>query len=304
MEDTVSTVTELVDRTYREWLTLPDDQPVVLTLTESVTSAATVLKYDGSPLAPDEEALLSLGVLVELGDELCRIVGSNFDTKVLTVIRGISGTTPVAHDAGDEMVVSPAYTRHAVTEAVKDNVYALYPSLWHIKTENLTTAAGPVEVPADFITPISLIIKNNSNTWLAAQLPQVLSPFPASATNKAIQFRSVPEGVDSYLTYRARFARPASGATSLDTLGVEEGWERIVSIGAAAQVIASRPTDPLTAEYLTQQLEREVLPPGAAQDIRNGLLTLRQIWLEEASRALRADQDQAVVYMDMPVGRP
>ncbi|HEY7821593.1 MAG TPA: hypothetical protein VIG24_02105 [Acidimicrobiia bacterium] len=292
----MSTVGELADRTLREFLRPPDDQPVVLTLTDSVISADTTFNYDDSTLAPDEEELVAPGVIIEVGIEQCRVTDVDYDANTLTVIRGVNGTSPAAHAIGAEVTVSPAFTRGAVVEAIYDNVVGLYPSLWHLATEELTVSAGPVEVPAELITPVRAIWQPGGTRWSNAPVPDLLDPFPPSDTGKAVQFYAIPPDYKVHLTYRSKFARPSQQSDDLNNFGVEQEWERIVAIGAAAQVVALRPSDDLTVEYITQQLEREAAPPGTANDVRNSLLVLRDLWLREASAALRADQSQAVLY--------
>lgn len=290
----MSIVGEVADRVYRDWLLPSDDQPVVVTLAAAVDATTKTWTYDDATLAPDEEDLLAPGVLVEAGTEQARITDVDDTSNTLTVIRAVNGTTAAAHTVGTDVTVAPTFSRHAVIEAVKDNVASLYPSLWQVGTETVTTASDPIDVPATVITPVSFVWQNGSRYQNGTAT--VLDNFPPSATGKAIQLYGVPPGRTGYFTYRGSFARPDSEATDLTTLGVTAIHERIVAVGAAAQVVGGRTSDALTAEYLTEQLERESLPPGAATDIRNGLLTLRNIWLDEASRALRAEMSTPVVY--------
>ena len=295
----MSTVGQVADRVFANWLYPADDQPLVVTLSEAVTAADTTIPYDDSTVAPDEEDALAPGVLVELvGDgntELCRVSDVDPNGNTITVVRGVAGTVATDFDAGAEVTVSPLFTRSAVVEAVKDNVAALYPSLWHVATDELTSGPSFVEVPATVITPKKLVWQNGTRFATAAP-PQLLTNFPPSSTGVAIQTYGVPVGYSMWFTYESEFARPETEAEELADLGVERRWERIVEVGAAAQVVGARPVDSLSAEYLTEQLEREALPPGASTDVRNGLLTLRSIFIDEAHRQLTANQEVPVVY--------
>lgn len=290
----MSTVAQLADRVYRDFLLPSDDQPVVVTLAAAVDNATRSWTYDDATLAPDEEDLLAPGVIVECDSEQARITAVDDTSNTLTVTRGVNGTTKAAHADGSEVVVAPIFPRHAIVEAVKDNVATLYPSLWHVATATVTTATDPVDVPAEVITTVEFLWQNGSRYQHGQAL--LLPNFPPSATGKAISLYGVPPGRTGYYTYRSLFARPAAETDELSTFGVNPTWERIVAVGAAAQVVAGRGQDALSAEYLTEQLEREALPPGSATDLRNGLLTLRNVWLDEASRALRAEMSTPVVY--------
>lgn len=287
----MSTVEHLANRVQRDWLHAPDDQPVIVLLSGDVAADSATLPFDNSSLAPDEEYLFAPGVLAEVGRELVRIRSAT--STILTVTRGVNGTEAVAHLAGAEITLTPTFSHAAVTEAVKDQVVALYPRLHQVATTEVTADSGYVEVPAEVITIDSFSALVGSR--YQPRNVSLLRNFPASSTGKAIQFHGVASGTSGYLTYRARFGRPGADDTELADLGVEPEWERIVAVGAAAQVVAGRDLDALTAEYITEQLEREALPSDAPQRIRNGLLTLYNIWLEDASRGLRADNPVPVV---------
>ena len=293
----MSTVGEVADRVYRDYLHRPEDQPVIITLGADVNSTDTAWTYDDATLAPDEEDLLAPGVIIECGSELCRITDVDHSANILTVVRGVNGTLKTTHLQDDDIVVAPIFSRHTVVEAVKDNVPTLYPTLWHLDTETITAASTYVEVPAEVLS-LDSFVWLDGDKYYEANLPQFLPNFPPSSTNKAVltSTAGVPADRTCYLTYRAKFSRPPTEATELSDYGVDASWERIVAAGAAAQVVAGAPLDRLSAEYITEQLERESLPPGSATDIRNGLLTLRSIWLDEAARALRADQKVPVIY--------
>lgn len=55
----MSTVAELIDRVYLEWLYQPDDQPVRSILTADLTATGTLVSYDSDVISVEEEALLS-----------------------------------------------------------------------------------------------------------------------------------------------------------------------------------------------------------------------------------------------------
>lgn len=293
---TGTTVGDLADRVFSDWLFSGEDQPIIVTLAADVDDSTGTWTYDDDTLAPDEEEALSPGVIVEAGSEQARVKSVDYDANSITVIRGVNGTTAAAHSEGDEVVVAPTYGRRAVVDAVLENVEALYPSLWHVDTEEITTSTTFVEVPSEVVTPLSLLWACGDD-YIDAPLPQLLPNFPPSSTGKAIRTIGTQDGRTAYFTYRSKFSRPDDEDADVGESGVERQWERIVVVGAAAQVVASRPLDRLTAEYITEQLEREALPPGSPTDIRNGLLTLRDLWLRDAARDLRASEHHPVVYM-------
>lgn len=289
----MSTVGELVDRCYRDYLAPADDQPIIVTVNGAVTSTATSIVYSDAALAPDEEDLLAPGVLAEIGTEQVRITAVDTTTDTLTVIRGVNGTTAAAIADGAEMHLAPMFPRKTVFDAVCDNVVDLYPDLFSLKTATVTSASGAVEVSADIVAIRSAQrISGGRPTTAHVELLQNYAP---SSTGQAVVFYGVPVGSTVYLSYEGRFARPTTEATEVSTLGVQETWERVVVVGAAAQVLAGREVDAASVEYLTEQLEREGFPVGSAQRIRDGLLRFHGYLLDRARRNQRSDRTVPVV---------
>lgn len=292
----MSTVSEVADRTFRDFLFPSDDQPVRVTFTSAVDNTTTTWPYSADTLAPDEEPLLAPGVVVEAADgEQALITAVDYTNNSLTVVRGYNGTDPAAHSSGDTITVAPLYPRRSVLDAVKDNVVALYPSVWQVATEQITTANTPVEVPAEVVSPVSFMWKNGIR-WTSTGMADLLENFPPSSTGKAVQFYGVPAGKTGLFTYRGRFSRPSSDSTDLSTVGVDPAHERIVAVGAAVQSIGGRSIEALTSEYVTGQLERETVPVEASGNVVQGLLQLYSVWLDQASRNLKAEQTSPVVH--------
>lgn len=291
----MSTVSEVADRAYRDFLLPSDDQPVRVTFSSGVDDSTTTWPYSADTLAPDEEPLLAPGVVVEAADgEQALITAVDYTGNSLTVVRGYNGTEAAAHVSGDTITVAPLYPRRSVLDAVKDNVVALYPSVWQVATEEITTANTPVEVPAEVVSPVEFMWKNGKR-WQAGTA-DLLEHFPKSSTGKALQFYGVPTGKTGLFTYQGRFARPSADSTDLSGLGVSGEWERIVAVGAAVQSIGGRSIEALTSEYITGQLERETVPVEASGNVVQGLLQLYSVWLDQASRNLRAEQSSPVVH--------
>lgn len=289
----MTTVAELVDRVYRDYLWPSDDQPVIVTVNGAVTDSGTTIVYTADALAPDEEDLLAPGVLAEIGSEQVRITAVDPATDTLTVLRGVNGTEAAAIADGAEMRLAPSYPRQTVYDAVCDNIVDLYPDLFVTGTQTITSAAGAVEVSADIVS-----IRNARRISGSRPMPahvELLQDYPPSSTGQAVTFYGVPINETVYISYEGRIPRPTSGTNVVGDLGVEETWERIIVVGAAAQVLAGREMDAASTEYLTEQLEREGFPVGSAQRIRDGLLRYHAYLLDRARRNQRADRTVPIV---------
>lgn len=288
-----ATVGSIVDRVYRDYLESPDDQAVMLTVTSAVAADATTIAYADSTLAPDEEDLLAPGVLIEAAGEQMRVIDADSGGNTVTVTRGVNGTEPAAIAAGDEITVAPLYSRRSVYDAVCDNIAGLYPDLSVMGTTTLTSASTPVEVTSEVVAVHAA--RRITGSSVSSVNVELLRNWPPSTTGQALVFSGVSPGSSVYVTYEARFPRPTSEADVLGDLGVDATWERIIVVGAAAQVVGGRDLDPLSQEYIVEALEREGLPVGSAQRVRNGLLQLHQSYLTQARRNLRATRAAPVV---------
>lgn len=287
------TVAGLVDRVYRDYLEPADDQAVIATTPDGVTDVATTITYDPATFAPDEEDLLAPGVLIEVGLEQMRVTDVDEAGNTLTVRRGVNGTEAAAIVAGAEIRVAPLYPRHTVFDAVADNIVALYPDLHRTATQTITSATSLVEVSAD-------IVAIRAATYVSSNMPiqtnvELLRNYPGSTTGQAIKFHGAPAGRTVYVSYEARFTRPETEDEIVGDLGVDAAWERIIVVGAAAQVLAGRELDAVTQEYITEAMQSESFPTGSAGRLRDNLLRYHAYLLEQARSSARSDRTTPVV---------
>lgn len=298
----MSTVGQVIDRVFREYLHLVDDQPVQTPLASGVDDTTTSWVLASSLLAPDEADVYVEGSMVECGRELALITNvdaSAFPTSItLTVIRGMAGTTAAAHSSAAMVVAAPTFPREAVFDAVCDNVVALYPSLYRVGSSDVTVA-GYVEVPAATIDPIGFTYTSGPTICTGnVQLFTDLAP-AVSSTGKAVTINA-PHGKAGRLTYRAMFDRPTAEADDLvATIGLDQSWERIIVVGTAAQVLAGRELDQVTQEYVTEQIRGQGYPVESASRQRNELIRLYQLMLARASSRQMSERDE-VVTLSMP----
>lgn len=291
----MATVAELAEQVYRDYLLPADDQPVVLLLDGAVARDATTLGFLADTVAPDELDMLAPGVLIEAqSGELMLVRDVDLDTSQVTVLRGYRGTESEALADGSVLTVAPLFPRASVLDAVKDEVVGLWPDLYRTRTIQITTSLEPISVPADVQTPVDLMVMYGMTPL--HETADLLSHYPPSPTGKAIVMRRPLDGWTAWFTYRARFSRPENATDDVTWSGVEPEWDRIVKVGAAMRAIAGRDADQMSSEWITEALERESLPSDAPRGVRDGLLQLRAIWLDQAARDLRARDPHPVVH--------
>lgn len=292
----MTTVGDLIDRCYRDYLEPSDDQAVVATTTAAYDATATEIAYDNATFAPDEEDLLAPGVLVEIGLEQARVTDVDPDAGFMTVLRGVNGTTAAPIASGDEIRVAPLYSRRSVFDAVCDNIVGLYPDLSRVSMATITSATAAVDIPPEVVAIREARVVGSGRPY--GVNAELLRNYTPSVTGQSVLLSGVNPGVAVHLVYEARFDRPELEADEVnDAFGVDPTWERIVVVGAAAQLVAGRDLEPLSQEYIVEQMEQEGLPVGSAQRVRNGLMQLHQAWLTQARRNFRSDRmTPTVVY--------
>ena len=146
-----STIGDLVDRVYREYLEPMDsvESYSYITNTDSIsdsktglTSSGTTLKYDGNLFSIEEEDALDAGAIVEVGQELMYTTALNATTNEITVKRGQRGTTAAEHENGSLVKITPAFPRKNVYDSIVDQINNLYPTLFAVETLTVTSSTG------------------------------------------------------------------------------------------------------------------------------------------------------------------
>ena len=289
-----TTVGNVVDRVFREFLHAPDEQPVRAPLTSDVAPSDTTWTIDTSVLTADEIELLAVGLLAEVGQDMRYIKSAAISTGALTVpATATNGTVAASHSAGDMVTLNPPHPRRAVFDAVADEIVRLYPDLWAEQTYQLTTSSGYVEVPSTVKQVVNLWVTDGAN-WHTGGA-ELLRDFPPSSTGVAIRTRGVGTGRTGHLVYRGAFVRPTSESDLLEDLGVDDEWAAILCAGAAAQTMAGSDVDNSTVEWVTRQLEAQQFPVGRGADVRDGLLRYRTYLLSRARNRLLADSETTTV---------
>lgn len=296
----MSTVAQVIDRAYREFLAPADEQPTRFTLDGTITSADTSLTVDVSFLSPEEADLLGPGTVIELDTELIEIGAYDEDTNVASgVKRGILGTTAASHTDGAYGVIAPEYPRQNVLEAIADTVVGLYPDLYAVTTTDSLALSSSTftEIAATVMEPMFLYGRPSGGTGYTRVYDiELLDNFAPSTTGKAIYAPSQLAGGSGYLVHKASFERPLDEADDLvDDLGLQQEWERIVLIGAVAHLVAGKDLSQGQQEFLTEQLKVQNFPVLTPTRIRESLLKYYEYLLERAKVSLRSRQPATVI---------
>jgi hypothetical protein len=276
-------VGEIVRRVERQFLEHPDELWVRSRLTAPVDDVQTTIPIDLDLLGPEEQALLTVGVLVQVGFE--QMIVTDVDNSTLTVTRGVRGTLVAEHDAGEDVVVAPPYTREVVFQAVSDAIVGMYPPLFGFFYTPATVGTnGITAIPTDTVQVQNgyRIADNSPISW------QDLGMWPDADGNpvRSIRVFGQNPGEQVWLGFRTRFRLPEGPEDTLFSLGVREEWARIIVVGAAAQLIAAKPMSSAYKEYVSNQMRVEGYPVETPNRIRDALVAYHEFLINRAAASL------------------
>ena len=332
----MSNIGNLVDRPFREYLEPMDDLVSYTTLSTGVNDSVTDIVFDGDMLSIEEEDALDKGTIIEINQELMICTDLNAVTNTITVKRGMKGTSAAAHTAGDLIKLSPPFPRKNVFDAVCDQIKNLFPTLFAVETQSITTGTGytllgsynapgthnyimsilgAISQYTDFsagsdttgvnFSPVtsSLIELPNPFTYTDSDgVSRTITYTTGPSVVHAIQFAGIASGHTAHVTFKKKFIEPTSESDTLSTIGLEDEYVPIIMAGVAAQMLAGRDIPSATTDYISQQLAVSNFPVGSANSVRNSLLQYQQLLMNQARKYLRAKYPEAVSVDGMVFG--
>ena len=285
----MAAVSTLVDRIYRDFLNKPDDLSAFSRLEGTINNSVTSLTYEAGLFSSEEENLLGNGALIEIDQEIMLVTAANTSTRTLTVSRGYAGTDAASHTDGANLFINPTFPRKSVFDAVADNIVRLYPTLYNVTTTNVTSGSTYAEVPASTVEVLTSYVQNASGEQYTSAGIELLRDFPPSSTNTAVQFFNTSSGKTVHLVVKRKFVRPTSETVDLATdCLMSDEYEQIVMVGAVADIVGATDIDASTQEFITEKLAAESYPVGSGERLRNALLRLRSLLIDEARGNLRS----------------
>jgi hypothetical protein len=276
-------VRDVVERVERQFLEHPDELWVRSRLTAPMTDSQTTVALDFDLLGPEEQNLLTTGVLIQIGFE--QMVVTDVDTTV-TVTRATRGTVAEEHDAGAEVLITPPYTRDVVFNAVSDSIVGMHPPLYgYFYTQASVGSNGVTVIPTD-VVQVQNARRLSDNSAVNFE---DLGFWPSSdgVPVRAIRVFGQNVGEQVWLGFRTRFRLPESPDDTLGSLGVKDEWARIIVVGAAAQLIAAKPMSSAYKEYVSNQMRTEGYPVETPNRIRDAMVAYHEFLINRAAASLQ-----------------
>jgi hypothetical protein len=285
-----SSVSDIIDRTYSEWLYPAGvNRPSLDVLTEAIDDTTKTLRLEGRVKELGKNSIL------EIGDELMPVKDRD-GVQVTVFERGYRESAAAPHLADSQVRVDPEYTRVALFNALKTVIGMLY--TWgvyrrEVSTSYVGTTTGLLAMPADAKRILSVRPARSGGRWggpLQAgfdydELKDV-SGAPELQLHRA-------SGQALRIVYAADFTRPASMATDLSTSEVPETIREGLPIAIAGHLLQGREVNRLDIETVRQLLAAQgaQIPVGATFNVGQALLNaFKQMYVAaEASRLSELD---------------
>lgn len=280
------TVKSLIDRLFVAYLTPASDQDVQVRLGADVDDTQETFLLGGFTI-PEDESLLRQGSLLELDEELTRVVGYDVTAGTVTVTRGEYSTIPVAHTTPLLMGLNPRYSRFTVFAAVADNIITLYPKLFTTGVEYLSTVGRGIFPINDELAVEVLSAWGDSWSSSTDIMAEVID-FHQLTGGRSIITNRVTAG-SLWFRYRRRMRKAQAETDLLDDLGVDERWVNIVMAGAAADLIVGRDLPQSETEWVKSVLEAENIRVGTRMSLGGGLRQYHNLLLNEAMKEMKAE---------------
>ena len=331
-----TTIESLIDRCFREYLEPMDDLNSYTAVSTTFNASATSISFNADLLTQEEEDMMDAGTIVECEQELMYCTDIDTVNNTITVVRGVLGTEPTGHAEGKIIKIAPVFTRKAVFDAVVDQINNLFPTLFSVDTQSITTGSGYTLVGSydsvgthNYIVSILSAISQYTDfssgsdttgvnfapvTCSLVELPNPFTYTDSDGTERtmtystgpsvvhAVQFSGISSGHTAYVTFKKRFIKPTGESDTLATIGIDTEWEPIIMAGVAAQLIAGRDIPTVTTDYITDQMSVQGYPVGSTNSLRNSLLQYQQLLLNQARKYLRAKYPEAVSVDGMVYG--
>ena len=281
------TVGSIMDRLFQTYLTPPDAQYAQVRLGANVTSTDSGTILLGGFTIPEDEALLRQGSILELDEELVRVVSYNDVTATVTVTRGEYGTVPTTHDVPLLINLNPPYTRASVFEAVSDNIITLYPSLYTAEHQYISAVTSGI-YPINDELAVEMLTAWADGWTGSTDIQGEIVDFHQLTGGRAI-ITNHPTGGSLWFRYRRRMGKAKSESDELVELGVDPRWVNIVMAGAAADLMAGKDIPASQTEWVKSVLEATNIPVGTRMSIAGGLRQYRNMLLTDAMREMKAE---------------
>ncbi|MEN8233774.1 MAG: hypothetical protein ABFR89_02485 [Actinomycetota bacterium] len=290
----MTTLNDLRQRLENQYLEPVIEETATVPIQVSIDNSEDMFKIGEGILSPDEESYIGPGRLLELDNELVRILNYDSLLKEVTCVRGARGTTKVSHDAATaECRIPTRWTRETQLQSLRDAIASLWKPLF-VEKEQIASVSAAEYVPLPLTTVRALVeYETDSGEW-ASVGSRLVATHPLESDRAAV-FISSRFPYDSALCiirYGVRIAPPDDPTETIENLPAN--WERIILADAAAELLSGVDIDATTQERLTEQIQAEGFPVTSGSRISQNLIRYREYLVDQEKAELTAKTPKKV----------
>ena len=282
----MTTVQQAIDRAINDYL-LTGSRPQRNVLTGAVSDSDTTLAVT------HDLGGIAAGAKLAMGLEDMHVVSVDPTAGSATVIRGDYGTVAAAHDAGTIVYVNPKFTQATVLRAINDELDSLSgEGLFRMTAMDVTYNSSVRGYDMDGVDPDQLlgVFEVRASTsgpwqdWPRIQSYELARHMPSADFPSTVSI-ILHDYVEAGQIVRVRYMTPYANVDALDQeltedAGLHSQAHDIVSIGAAARLVAGREIKRNFTEAQGDTRRAAEVPPGATLQSVTGLLKLREERIE------------------------
>jgi hypothetical protein len=261
---------------------------------DQVTSLQSAMDTTTTTALVADLGIVSAGV-IEIGDEQMWVKGVDPINASFTLLpkgRGWAGTRAVEHQAGDTVVIAPAYPRGRVKTAVNDAIQALWPTLYCVASTEFTyddTLKVAWPLPDDFEFVLDVRYKDYRGNWQRVRAWETehesnLTDFPTGMSLRLTQ--AIPPGQTVQVVYGRRPSKLNLETDAFTITGFDEQIADLVSLAVKARLIPMLDVARLQVTHVAADQLDQPRPLGSADALAKSFRSQYTARLQEERAVL------------------
>lgn len=244
---------------------------------EEVTSLSADITNSAVSLTVADATQITRGV-IEIDSELLWVTSVDSTNNTVNIAagfgRGFRETDAAAHTSGAMVTNNPRFPRKAVANAIQETLYAVYPDLFVVSTDESQSTSPVVTaygVPAncDQILSVQWQSIGPSQEWVQARRWQFdpkanTTAFP---TGKSVSvYDGTFPGRTIQVTYLAQPSQLSAETDLLSTTGLPDSVQDVLVYGACYRLMVNLEASRLQTTTVEQSERSQLVMPGSASN--------------------------------------
>lgn len=288
-------VSEILDRTYSEWLWPAGvDRPAVDYLASTITAAS---PPDGGSFTVDGlQSFIANSSILEIDSELIstRTVAA---TAVTVAQRGYLDTVPADHAIGAQVRIDTKYPRKTLFDHLNSVIGKLKPWGLYVKATDATqdfTTREVIDLPAGAERVIAVLVGVGGSFERYVRLRfegRDWTLYTEFDPPKIQMHRGGAEGHDMTIVYAKDFTRAAAETDDLTTLGIPLGVQDYLPMAVAGTALQGREIPRVQIEEIRRMLATNGIQVGTALNVGQAMLRAFRLDYVMAERRRQSEED-------------